>query len=137
MQVDVKPALPTDSDRINPDVDRQVNRLDGQQHFTGKQKRVRECIVCSNRKEGRRFRNETSYFCDTCIEKPAMHPECMKRYHTLAHFKLLREKPAKSCKVTATGGRKKATKPWIFLAVIIFCITIIGLYMQFNGICCF
>lgn len=41
----------------------ELERLDGLPHFPEKTEKHRECLVCSDRKEGVRFRNETIYLC--------------------------------------------------------------------------
>nr|XP_027198261.1 piggyBac transposable element-derived protein 4-like [Dermatophagoides pteronyssinus] len=60
-------------------------RMNGKLHImlTGKKK---DCVVCSNRVSGKR--HETTYFCDSCPDKPRLHlGTCFRYYHTHDKYK--------------------------------------------------
>ena len=62
-------------------------RLNGKLHVVLKGAK-RDCKVCSDRNKpgGRR---ETSYYCDTCPEKPRMHlGDCFIKYHTKTNYRV-------------------------------------------------
>ena len=57
-------------------------RLNGRFHtIEHRDNQSRDCKVCSNRKAGQR--RETRFFCGTCTDRPALHPNpCFNVYHT-------------------------------------------------------
>lgn len=53
--------------------------------YESAEKNRRDCVVCSSRKG---TRHRTIFFCNTCEDKPPLHPGiCFERYHSLKKFK--------------------------------------------------
>lgn len=65
-----------------------AQRLDGKYHSIIKlsDKKRKGCVVCSNRNQSG-GRKQTSFICDTCDNKPGLHPECFNKYHTVLNFR--------------------------------------------------
>lgn len=61
-----------------------LQRLNGKPHFMQKRpKGSARCVVCL--KKG--LRKETIFYCKTCDDTPALHPEvCMEAYHTMNDY---------------------------------------------------
>ena len=56
------------------------------QHYAEKQKKRRDCVVCSSRTNGER--HLTAFICTKCIDEPALCPgQCFKMYHTNVNYK--------------------------------------------------
>lgn len=62
-------------------------RMNGRFHSMGqREKQTRDCRVCSDRQSG--LRRESKYYCETCSDKPALHPgECFTKYHMKQNFR--------------------------------------------------
>lgn len=83
-------------DRSIPLADPIVERLEGR-HFLDKymDKRNPDCVVCSIRpdacklgKQGNCKRKQAKYFCNTCLQKPALCiVSCFEAFHTKRDYK--------------------------------------------------
>lgn len=78
-----------DNKRKRPTSVEQEQRLDGKLHtlMPLEGKKLKDCIVCSNRGEGL-ARKRTKLVCETCESKPGLCVGlCFKKYHTQKDFR--------------------------------------------------
>ncbi len=60
-------------------------RLECKPHFMGKHDKRTDCVVCSDRRGGKR--HLTHFHCDTCTDHPSLCPtDCFKLYHTKKNY---------------------------------------------------
>ena len=64
-----------------------LQRLNGRFHsMNQRENQTRDCRVCSDRQH--RQRRESKYYCETCTDKPSLHPgQCFTKYHTRQNFR--------------------------------------------------